>query len=419
MYIKCSALYVGQGAANLIEVYENETDSKAKSLILIDYGSAGKEGGPGGGTGDKTDEPDKEPAYTAIAEALYKNQGKLDLLILTHLDEDHINKVPDLVAGGDLKQIDRTIIGGTDRGISATSHPFRKNSRMRKHVSGVVRRLAKSIVDICNDIRIFTGDDGYLDTKDVIYDEGAGRFVLKLLANRSTPGVKGTSEYINSNSSVIVAEYKDCGVHYAMIFPGDATSDTFRFINRRFADPLKRVKYGFLNASKKIVAVPHHGALKTACDSQRIKKNIKLDSQLAEAKKFASALAPTHVYVSAHYRAKHYFHPNKNTLELYLGKVENAPTHNVFCFSLKLDANGCPECTMKVFSPKYDLVTQACDKQLYCAHSIAEQVSIRSASYYGGGSHKITALSGKSHIFGSFVCEIRGSGIQCAYEKVT
>lgn len=247
MYVKCSALYVGQGAANLIEIYENKGDQRAAGLILIDFGSAGKKGRPAGGTRGNEDEPNRCFSFDYISDVLYRNMKKLDLLILSHLDEDHINMVPGLIEEERLSEIGSTIIGGTNRGISDRVHPFRKGSRMRTNVSPLVSKLAKTVTGVCGDIRIFTADDGYLDCDQSIYTKeiGGERFTLKLLANRSTPSVKGASEFINSNSSVTVGEYRGGGKHYALIFPGDATSDTFRFINRRFADPQKRKNIHF------------------------------------------------------------------------------------------------------------------------------------------------------------------------------
>lgn len=419
MYVKCSALYVGQGAANLIEIYKNKGDQRAAGLILIDFGSAGKKGSTTGGTSGKEDEPNHCFSFDYISDVLYKNTQKLDLLILSHLDEDHINMIPDLIEEKRLSKIDSTIIGGTNRGISDRIHPFTKGSRMKKNVSPLVSKLARAVTGVCGDIRLFTADDGYLDCDQSIYTKkiGGEQFTLKLLANRSTPSVKGASEFINSNSSVTVGEYRGAGKHYAFIFPGDATSDTFRFINRRFKDPKKRAKYTFLNAEKKILIMPHHSALRTACNGEKIKRDIKLEEQLSETKYFADTVCPSCIYASAHYNAKRYFHPNLNSLGVFEKHTEDADSHHVFGFELQMDG-GYPQCREKRYKPKYNLKTTDCKKRTYTSHSVQEPISVASASYNGAAAHRITTLSKKHHVFGNLVCEIDQGKINCAYNPL-
>lgn len=417
--MKCSALYVGQGAANLIEIYENKGDQKAAGLILIDFGSAGKKGRPAGGTRGNEDEPNRCFSFDYISDVLDKNMKKLNLLILSHLDEDHINMIPDLIEEKRLSKIGRTIIGGTNRGISDRIHPFRKGSRMKTNVSPLVSKLARSVTGVCKDIRLFTADDGYLDCDQSIFKKEirGESFTLKLLANRSTPSVKGASEFINSNSSVTVGEYRGAGKHYALIFPGDATSDTFRFINGRFADPTKKAKYTFLNAEKKILIMPHHSALRTACNGEKIIKDIKLEEQLSETKYFADTVCPSCIYASAHYDAKRYFHPNLNSLGVFERHTEDADSHHVFGFELQMDG-GYPLCREKRYKPKYNLKTTDCKKRTYTSHSVQESISVMSASYNGTGLHRITTLSQKHHVFGSLVCDIDQGAINCVYNTL-
>lgn len=416
MYVKCSALYVGQGAANLIEIYGKKGDQGAAGLILIDFGSAGKKGCPAGGTSGKEDEPNRCFSFDYISDVLDKNDKKLDLLILSHLDEDHINMVPRLIEEKRLVKIDRTIIGGTNRGITGRFHPFAKGSRMKKDVPPLVAKLAETVTGVCVDIRIFTADDGYLDCDHNIYQKeiGGESFTLKLLANRSTPSVKGASEFINSNSSVTVGEYMSAREHYALIFPGDATSDTFQFINRRFQDSNKRAKYTFLNADKKILIMPHHSALRTACEGERIKKGIRLEDQLSATRYFAETIQPTCIYASAHYNAKRYFHPNLNALGVFAKYTKEADSHHVFGFELQMDQEY-PRCKDNQFKPAYDLKTADCVKQTYTSHSVQESISVESASYNGRGAHRITTLPGKQHVFGSLICEIDQGVINCVY----
>lgn len=419
MYIKCSALYVGQGAANLIEIYENKKDQSAAGLILIDFGSAGKKGCPTGGTRGKEDEPNHCSSFDYISGVLDKNSNKLNLLILSHLDEDHINMVPTLIEENRLSKIDSTIIGGTNRGISDRLHPFRKGSRMKTDVSPLVAKLAKTVTGVCGDIRIFTADDGYLDCNQNIYRKeiGGESFTLKLLANRSTPSVKGSSEFINSNSAVTVGEYRGKRKHYALIFPGDATSDTFQFIGQRFADPSKKAKYTFLEAEKKILIMPHHSALRTACNGEKIKKGIKLEEQLSATRYFAETIQPTCIYASAHYKAKRYFHPNLNVLGVFAEYTEEADSHHVFGFELQMD-QGYPCCRDNKFKTTYDLKTVACEKRTYTSHSVQDSISVKSASYNGTDSCRITTLPGKQHVFGNLICEIDQGTINCVYEPL-
>lgn len=420
MYIKFSALYVGQGAANFIEVYENKGDTRALSLILIDFGSAGKAGSASGGSRGNEDEPNRLASMEYIVGILSQNEGNLNLLILTHLDEDHINLVPDLVSEGGLLSVDKTIIGGTNSGITSKIHPFKKDSRMRKNVSRAVRTLAQAVVSICNNIQIFTADDGYLDTNDNIHNvensAGDASLSFKLLANRSTPGIKGASEYINSNSSVTVAEYRGAGKHYAVIFPGDATADTFDFINKRFVK--HRAQYSFLEAEKRVIIMPHHSSIKTACRGEVIKKNEKLSSQMSVTKTFADYINPTCVYTSAHYRAKRYYHPNRDSLALFSSNAETDTVHNVFGFKLRM-ACGYPYSDVKKFSPKYTLGTENYAKKVYTSHTICESIADHPVAYNGRGANGIGSYSGKTHMFCDLVCEIDGAVMTCTCQKLT
>lgn len=163
--------------------------------------------------------------------------------------------------------------------------------------------------------------------------------------------------------------------------------------------------------------MPHHAALRTACDGEKIKRDRTLEDQLSETRFFADTVQPSCVYASAHYNAKRYFHPNLNSLGVFAGYTENADSHHVFGFGLQMDGEY-PKCKENRYRPGYDLQTVDCRKRTYTSHSIQEPISVKSALYNGAAGHRITTLPQKHHVFGNLVCEIGRGAINCAYHPL-
>lgn len=422
MYIKVSGLYIGQGMANLVEVYESKADAELpapviKGLVLLDCGSAGKEGKPGG----SQNEPNSPIAVNYIKQRIQQNAGKLDALILSHLDSDHISRIIDLTGrnkDGVLQSIDRTLIGGTVKAFNPLNNAFTGGGRAAG-LNPRARRMAEAVAKISKKVSIFSITDGYVQKNcDFLNFKGASagfqdELQFRLLANRSLPGLNaGADLFINGNSAVIVAEYTGGGNHYAFIFPGDATADTYEYINERLEK--YEDNYTFLTASNRVLMLPHHGAVRTACKGGRISREGTLKEQLQEAEKFAEKIKATHVYASAHYNARHYAHPNLDILDLFSTHAQTSPGHETFGFRVRKNADGYPIGMNDAWGVSYGLFAVCMEKEAYTSHALQKKTGEERfladlASYvgtFGGRATAITDLPEKEHKFYSLVCSI-------------
>lgn len=433
MYIKVSGLYIGQGMANLVEVYENRADAglpapRIKGLVLLDCGTMGREGRPGG----HVNEPDSPIAVNYIKKKIEQNNGKLDALVLSHLDADHINKIIELTGrnqDGVLKSIGRTLVGGTVKAFNPLDNSF-VGGRRTAGLSLAARRMAEAVRKISGRVSIFSITDGYVQ-KDCDFLKFAGdpsgfgdELQFRLLANRSLPALKaGDDLFINGNSAVVVAEYSGGGKHYAFLFPGDATADTYEYLNRRIEKYEDR--YTFLTAANRVLMLPHHGAVRTACKGGKISNGETLEQQLQEAEGFAEKIKATHVYASAHYNARCYAHPNLDILDLFAGYAQAAAEHETFGFRVRKSADGKPIGVKDGTGVSYGLYAVCADKETYTAHALQkkpeeQRFSAELATYagtYGGRATVITDMPEKEHKFYSLVCSIENGQFERAVEE--
>ena len=427
MYIKVTGLYIGQGMSNLIEIYETKNDAAGenptfKGLILIDCGSAGKEGKAGGAE----NEPNTPIALDYLTKKITQNHGTLTAIILSHLDDDHINKIAVLIGEGDsriLKKVEHTLIGGTHKSFKTDDNIFR-NSTCNVGLSSVARKMAEGLKKVCSDFQIFSITDTYIQ-KECTFLELKGNtpadtIGIRLLANRSLPTSSANNDlFINGNSAFVIAEYiHPGGAHFAFMFAGDATMDTFTYMNKRLTT--YQANYTFLNASERVLMLPHHGAIRTACDTGKITGTKPLANQLNAARTFANTVKATHVYASAHYNARRFFHPNLNILELFSRNTEAAPSHENLGFFVRLK-DGVP-CTGAEhgFTPSYGMRSVTSSTASYTSHTLltppnetplyADFVSYNSPP---NDRFQITNLPDKTHQFNSFVCEIDNGVISC------
>lgn len=435
MYIKVTGLYIGQGMSNLVEVYENKADATAanpvfKGLVLIDCGTFGKDGKPG----PARNEPDRPIALDYIERKIRQNKGTLTALILSHLDQDHINKIIRLTGenkDGPLQKIGIVLIGGTAKQFDVKKNVFSGNSGVAG-LSAIARNMAAALKKICTNIRIFSITDGYVQ-KDCNFLKFQGttaphkdELQFRLLANRSLPALKASDDlYINGNSAVLIAEYvHPQGAHFAFLFTGDATEDTFAYMNKRLDE--FRTKYTFLNATKKVLMLPHHGAVRTACHGGKMTSNSTLEDQLAQAIDFADTVEATHVFASAHYNARRFSHPNMDVFDIFSNHAEGDAAHENFGFQVRIDSAGVPVSGQpNRFSPSYGLLTTDSAQAAYTAHTIltptqppAPPFSKPLVSYTStkGGAFHIDDLPTENHQFYSLVSEVDNgafsSGIQ-------
>lgn len=439
MYIKVTGLYIGQGMSNLVEVYETKANATAanpkfKGLVLIDCGTFGKDGKPA----RAANEPGSAIALDYIQRKIRQNKGALTALILSHLDQDHINKVIKLTGenkDGPLQKIGLVLIGGTAKSFNAKKNIF-IGTAGTAGLSAIARKMAEALKKICTNIRIFSVTDGYVQ-KDCNFLEFQGtaaahkdRLQFRVLANRSLPALKTSDDlFINGNSAVIIAEYTHPqGRHVAFLFTGDATEDTFAYMNKRLAK--YRTKYTFLGATKKVLMLPHHGAVRTACPGGKITNRDTLADQLTEATDFANTVSATHVFASAHYNAKRFAHPNMDVFDLFSAHADAAAVHENFGFRVRVNGVGIPVSgSARGFSPSYGLFTVSSAKEAYTAHTIRTRTqppppdppfSKPLVSYQStkGGAFRITDLPAENHQFYSLVSEIDNGVFSSAVKSV-
>ena len=327
MRVTSWSYYVGQGTANLIQLAYSE----GVINILIDCGSMGK--------------AEKLPKSTAVDKILARTGKKLDYLIISHTDLDHINLIQRLLEGG-LTITEQVIIGGTVRGVTALSDVFSKANQ--KKVTSVFKKLLETLAwqGICGEDKIdFTSTADYANAV-VRYEENGEQFAIRLLACRSCMSVKKDTALINSNSVVAVCEYTNSSGQTANIcYGGDATVETFDYMNEKMNQAERsgdRTYEKLLHNSSNVLIAPHHAALKTACSREIISAGTTLDGQMYSAKEFSHKINACCVFASAYYRAYHW-HPCYDIFDIYAQNVSQQNSeHNCAGFQMILEKDGKP-----------------------------------------------------------------------------
>lgn len=411
--VKMRSYYVGLGSANVIEV---SVDQSPNEYILIDFGSAG------GG---------KLAVHSAFDRIRQINNGKFRALFFTHLDIDHINKATALIEGGYLTSAEKVYIGGTDSGMNRVPDTPVLDSSGKKNCISRGARLMRALLDkhVCGEADIvFLKDTGYHVPLITWAGAGGETFCLKLLASRSCLSPKGppkSPRYINSNSSVIVAEYAVGEETAGVCFSGDATFYTFNYILQQVTEAKRKVppdlRYDSLeNAKKNVLILPHHAALNTACRGGKISMRTPVKTQLNALSGIAELIHPDCVYASAHY-VKYGWHPCRNMIDIFETVEKAAPSHKVLAFLCQTDAEGRP----LAYLPR-DLICDDEDRHIYTSHAYDRNFIIKSAilkmdgskpNYFNGG-EDITSYGNLCY---ELICEMNSGlpeGIRYSVELV-
>lgn len=250
-----------------------------------------------------------------------------------------------------------------------------------------------------------------------MYEEGQETCKIRLLASRSCLNV-ARSKFINANSAVVVCEYSSGNQTANICYGGDATYETFSYINRAMDSPRAAEAGLYQNLEKNkcnILITPHHGALKTACRGQNISSRTKLNIQLQAAEQFSDHICACCIFTSAYYQSYHW-HPCRDVLKLfgkYVPASQNAHRMSYYQMSLNGEIPR-PDCTRDLIS---------------CAESAESYVSCCfSGDFYLAGAAKgrmdadetlMDILNSRNldELCYDFICEIR-PGPACSYQIV-
>lgn len=319
MKVTSCSYYVGQGTANLIHL----SYSGGVKNILIDCGSMGK--------------AEKLPNSTAVDKIFAVTGKKLDYIIISHTDLDHINMIETLLQKG-IQEVEKVIIGGTPPGICSVADAMVKDAG--KKIPLKLRQLFVALKKFGEEKIVFTATGDYATPILCEKEEDGQQFAIRLLACRSCMGIKKDATLINSNSVVAVCEYTNSRGETANIcYGGDATVETFDYINKKIDQAVKSEDPTYeklIDNPNNVLIAPHHAALKTACSREIISFGTTLDGQLQGAKEFSGKIKACCVYASAYYRTYHW-HPCFDILDIYAQNVsEQNSKHNCAGFQMAL-----------------------------------------------------------------------------------
>ncbi len=354
--VRVTAYYVGQGLAQLVEVFDSGSplSEGCQYLALVDFGSekvrgnyASLEAKPGA----------LGQSCTEIKQKIVDHGTKLELLVISHTDFDHISILKELLA--DLNQsgppflaVRKVIIGGTPYERNSLES-FSGNTIKKKKPSATLSALGKLLSDLKKanlqmSVAFFGGKNHYYDKSGTGYtakDDWLDhlnygpvglknpKVLLRILTSRHFINDKNLQKdaaaYINTNSAVVVVEaYADDGDSTpasAILLTGDIQWDTIKYLDDTFAAAADC--FPFLAVPKAMV-VPHHGALKTACKGDKVTPKVALTTQLADLHSWAGKLSCGVLIVSA--KDGIFPHPCAQVLDQLGGSEMTAAAHQNF-----------------------------------------------------------------------------------------
>lgn len=343
--------YVEQGLAQTIEVFDSS--DRRQALVLVDFGT------------DKfvwsfDTTKNKGNALGKSCELLEQKiveHGKIDILIISHTDNDHINLLVRFLQSHKIT-IDRVILGGTPRGRHSLAQ-FTDRTIEKQKGSTVLKNLGEQLARIypkqTDQIQLFASMNHYFIQRGTSFapkaegptslqewDFGPSQMrmpkaSLRVVTSRhfidDADLSRDAGAYVNANSVVLAMEvYADKynPVPASVIFlTGDIQWTTMQYLTNCFEQGGTNC-FPFLNAGvHRAMIVPHHGALKTACKGNNVKKNPDgrnpLDVQLEDLEKWGAKMGCEILAVSAKAGGNRQ-HPCQQTMDkLSTGHLRTAP----------------------------------------------------------------------------------------------
>lgn len=308
-------LDVGQGSGNLLEFYN--TASQLVATALLDLGSEAKKTAAGG------------PSAQYIVNQLKSMPGgaKLNLVILSHSDSDHINLIykvlqefsPDGTGGKPQLVVEKVIYGGTHnkykKGKSNTPASRNVLDYLSDFFPGDEDERLESLQPMSSS---FWSEEGFDPTATI---EGANFYILVgnavpsqiyLFQSSDKPDPSMPESYaLNTNSVVMVIDYKSS----QFVVLGDATGVTIAACNESIITWDLATE---LLVDVFMVTAPHHGSETTTFDLL----GISTDSDSGEAlgrknlEEFTAAVHSDSVTASAERRGN-FGHPSMKVLQAF------------------------------------------------------------------------------------------------------
>lgn len=325
-FVKLTMFYVEQGLAQTIEVFDS-TD-QLQALVLVDFGTDRSR------AGDYAYLKTKNNALGNSCEQLEQkviDRGKIDILIISHTDNDHINLLVKLLQSRNIV-VDQVILGGTPRGrnsLEMLNDNVVEKQKGSKVLKGLGDQLIRIFPNPANRVNFFASMNHYFIRKGDRYEQkrrGAvslaewdfgvsqmriPKAFLRVVTSRhfvdDTKVSLDAGSYINANSVVLAMEVygdKNDTIPASVIFlTGDIQWTTMKYLMECFEGGGTNC-FPFLSAGvHRAMIVPHHGALKTACKGNNIEKDKdgsnSLEVQLADLKKWGEMMDCEILAVSA------------------------------------------------------------------------------------------------------------------------
>lgn len=324
-FVKVTMFYVEQGLAQTIEVFDS--NERRQALVLVDFGTDRfvwnftyvKERGKALGKSCE------------LLEQMVEEQGKIDILVISHTDKDHINLLVAFLKSHNI-EVGQVILGGTPRGRHSLAK-FTTGIVEKQRGSKVLKDLGEQLTKICpnprEQVNFFASMNHYFiqkgdrlepkteePTRLAAWEFGLAqgkspRALLRVVTSRhfvdDADLSKEAGAYVNANSVVLAVEvYADQNdkVPASVIFlTGDIQWTTMQYLTKCFEQGGEAC-FPFLHESvHRAMVIPHHGALKTACKGNNIQKDPDgtnpLEVQLEDLQKWGEKLACEILAVSA------------------------------------------------------------------------------------------------------------------------
>ncbi|HEY3598074.1 MAG TPA: hypothetical protein VGL08_11265 [Paraburkholderia sp.] len=291
--LQVTMLFVDQGMGNLVEL----VDTASKEIVfraLVDFGSA------------KTSVCTE--TVTWLAKKISTNKkAKLDLLVISHKDNDHWSLLPKLAE--ELGEMDHTLE------ITLAKHGNKPKEYNKYKSLSEGTKKKRTILEYMSQYQTL---DAYPEKASSYVGSPPSAPIVKSngvafkVVTVNVPAGGSAKDIIANTASLVLAIE---GNKSTVMLPGDATAETCKELNRI----LENAK-GKLLAKPAFLGVPHHGALRTLASNY-----ITSDPNLDVGKKFADTLLPKCIGASAGFSTHR--HPSKTVLDLFTTSLSTSTDH--------------------------------------------------------------------------------------------
>ncbi|MEU5692270.1 hypothetical protein [Actinosynnema sp. NPDC020468] len=294
-------LDVGQGSGNFVQVVDDAGDPLCS--VLVDLGSTQNR--------DEAGVPSVKQVLTLLAK-----RPLIDLIVLSHSDEDHVNLVLDILEAPDIPPksitVERTCYTGE------WDWYLKRGRNVLEAIQEHTRDERPPEAFLEADHNDFTGGD---EAEPFLVVEDLKIWLVMANATSALTGLRGkrpNGYKVNTNSAIVMLEFH--GAQFMVT--GDATGGTLFEVNKVIdtGDSYRN----FQNI--RMLTVPHHGSLTTLVNVAGTNTRDDKDKGKARAnvKKFVESTDPDSITVSAGRRVD-WKHPDNETLKFFWPAVGGVP----------------------------------------------------------------------------------------------